>query len=87
MFIPTWRLAFFIIIVIIVQLILLRNKLGKNEHVSMFTAVAIFVLSIVFSIREMTPPELTLVEPLNFVSVLIYFAFLSITIRYQKHKK
>jgi len=71
MLIPTWGPLALIIIVIIAQLILAK-RLSKSDHVTILVAVAIFGLTTYYTVREVTPPELTLSEFFLFAVSIIY---------------
>lgn len=86
MLIPTWGPIVFILTTLMLQLILGR-RIGRGEHVSIFTAITVFALGTTFSIREMTPPELTCAELANFILSLVYMLALFVTIYAGRHAK
>lgn len=87
MFLPTWGPNIFTIVAFAAQFSLLRNRMRRSDHISMFVAIAIFTLGTSFTIREMTPPELTITELLSFLLVALYSIALYITIYRGSHRK
>ena len=76
MFIPTWGPLILICLLMFVQFVPIRKKLGKGDHVVMLVAAAIFGLTASYTVREFTPPELTLAEASLFGLSLIYVIIL-----------
>lgn len=86
MFLPVWGPMIFTLFVFFVQFSRLRKKMQRRDHISMFVAIAIFTLGNSLVIREMTPPELTFPELLNFIIVILYSVTLFMTIYRGSHK-
>jgi len=86
MVIPTWGPVVFTLIVLIAQFSILRKKMKRGDHISMFVAVSIFSLSTSFVIRETSPPELTFPEMLSFLIALCYSLLLFGTLYSRSHR-
>ena len=80
MIIPTWGPIIIMLLVIVFQFWPLKRKMDRNDHITMFLAFSIFMLSTSFAIREMTPPELTWPELLSFLLVIVYMMILFLVI-------
>jgi len=81
MLIPTWGPLVFIILMLFLQFKVTRLRLDRSDHVVMFIGVAVFALGQALTIRELTPPELTLPEAATFILTIVYVMILFYVIK------
>lgn len=87
MTIPTYGPIVFILIIGLAQFVILRMKMNRGDHLRMYLATALFALGTSFTVREMTPPELTWPELLLFLIAIMYSLVLIVIIYRGHHKK
>jgi len=81
MTIPAWGTFVFLILLSLVQFWVVRARLSTGDNVALFIGAAVLVLGQSLSMREVTPPELTLPEFLSFSFTIGYLILLALVIR------
>jgi hypothetical protein len=85
MSVPVWGPIVFLLALIVIQFGFIRRKLRRAEHVGMFIGASVLALGQTLSMRDVTPPELTLAELINFSLVMIYLLMLALVMKRQYH--
>jgi len=85
MTIPAWGTLVFLILLSLVQFLVVQARLSTGDNIALFIGAAVLVLGQSLSMREVTPPELTLPEFLSFSFTIGYLILLALVIRSKRN--